>query len=192
MEKLITEFFEKNGTYSLDLAHISSFNDQIIDDFIESSYFYKIIFSHAVFQDCEFYDTNLNNCLFRNCKFSNVKFPKSKIRDCVFDNCSFLNCSFNTRLKIDKTLFKSSQFSNVDFSSLFLFKCKLEDVVLTKIHFENTFIAEFKTKNVRFYGLEFNQNKPLIFYKSEKDFKKNESFNIKDPLNFRKKVLNLD
>ena len=192
MNQILTDIFENQGTQSLTLSNFNSLNDKLFDDYIENCHFSTIMFITICFEEWTISNTNFESCFFQNCTFYNNSILKSSIYDSQFYDCKFLNCKLTPRVEFFRSSFHNCEFSNVDFTSIFLLKCKFQNIILTKINLEATCIVDLKTENVRFYGLEFNKNKPLKFFKDEKDFPRKGCVKILNSLNFRKEILNLE
>ena len=157
MNKTLTSIFESQGPQSLNISNQSFSEDNIFEEFIDSSFFHQVNFINCSFEECELLGVNFNFCVFEGCTFNHTIIRKSEFTDCVFKNCQFIESQLTPRTEFFRTLFMNSQFSSVDFSFTFLFDCEFMEINLTKIKFKGTSILNPKTENVTFNDLEVDK-----------------------------------
>jgi len=90
MNKTLTSIFETQGPQSLNISNQSFSEDNIFEEFIDSSFFHQVNFINCSFEGCELLGVNFNFCVFEGCTFNHTIIRKSEFTDCVFKNCQFL------------------------------------------------------------------------------------------------------
>jgi len=161
MNKTLTSIFETQGPQSLNISNQSFSEDNIFEEFIDSSFFHQVNFINCSFEGCELLGVNFNFCVFEGCTFNRTIIRKSEFTDCVFKNCQFIESQLTPKTNFFRTLFINSQFSSVDFSFTFLCECEFIEINLIKTKFKGTSVVDPKTEKITFNDLEFDKTKPM-------------------------------
>ena len=128
------------------------------------------------FSECEFLGCNLSLAKLTRTAFRDIKFKECKMLGLHFQNCDQFGLSLGFdvcnlthssfyRTKLKKTIFKSSQFHEVDFTECDLTSCVFDNCDLVGATFENTIIekADFRTSFNYSINPEINRMKKAKF-----------------------------
>ena len=132
--------------------------------------------SGSHFMECEFIDCNLSMAKLSKTGLKTVRFKNCKLLGLHFEQCSeflfaveFENCTINLcsfyKLKLKKTIFKSSSLAETDFTEADLTSAVFDNCDLSKTIFENTILekADFRTSNNYLIDPDLNKIKKAMF-----------------------------
>jgi len=126
--------------------------------------------SEVKFLECEFTSCNLSLAKLANVALRDVKFKECKMLGLRFDQCNNLGlsirvdqCSLNHssfyKIKLKKTVFKSSQLQEVDFTEADLTESTFETCDLMHATFENTILERVDLRTAFNYSINPEINK---------------------------------
>ena len=126
--------------------------------------------SGSHFTECEFIDCNLSmvklvktglkTVRFKNCKLLGLHLEQcSEFLFAVeFENCTINLCSFY-KLKLKKTIFKSSTLTEADFTEADLTSAVFDNCDLSKTTFDNTILEKTDFRTSHNYSIDPDTNK---------------------------------
>lgn len=168
------------------LKNMAYIEDKIFESVDFSSVMLDVAeYDNCTFKNCNFSEVNLwevkfSECTFLNCNLSMANLNKTAIRDVVFKDCKMLGLKFEDcnkfglamcfegcllnhssfyQVKMPKTVFKSTQLQDVDFTESDFSQAIFEDCDLKNAIFDTTNLEKADFRKAINYAINPDANK---------------------------------